>query len=342
VKAQPIVPSFALYVALAAAAPGRAWAIPIDPATTEAAAAPDADERAARWLATGNKAFKEGNFAEAEKAYREAFTLKKGFDIAGNLGAAELAQGKLREAAQHLAFTLRMFPITGEPALREQMQKAYDQCRQGIAGVRVKLAVRGATILVDGLAAGEAPLADEVFVEPGEHVVEAKLEGYTGALQRVSASKGASVEVTLALTLVPPPRTSVEVVPVRRRSLAPGLALAAVAVAGFGGGAGFLGVSAGKRSDAKVLAGNIVAAGNGCASGASNFDARCPSLESTLHADDTWHDVAVGSFVVGGAVAVGAAAYFLWPRRRASSEGAIRVTPIVGSGDGGVLVSGSF
>ena len=165
---------------------------------------------AARLLAAGNKAFKEGNFAEAEKAYREAFAVKKGYDIAGNLGAAELAQGKLREAAQHLAFTLRLFPITGEPALREQMQKAYDQCRQGVAAVRVKLDVRGATILVDGVAAGEAPLLDEVFVEPGEHVFEAQLEGYTGApAARDRAEKGAVREVTLVLTPVPPPVTTI-------------------------------------------------------------------------------------------------------------------------------------
>jgi PEGA domain len=359
VKARRIAPSLALGVLLVGAAAGQASAIPPGPAPDPAKAAPsDLGDGAARLLAAGNRAFKEGKFAEAEKAYSEAFTIKKGFDIAGNLGAAQLAQGKLREAAQSFAFTLRMFPITGEPALREQMQKAYDECRQGIAAVRVTLAVRGATILVDGVAAGEAPLADEVFVEPGEHVFEAKLEGYTGAPQHVVAPKGASVEVALALAPVPPPvRTVVEVAPpVQRRSLAPGIALAAAAVAGLGFGAGFLSLSAGKRSNAEVVRTQIVDVGHGCVISAVNYDPRCPSLESTLRADDTWHDVAVGSFLVGGAATLGAAAYFLWPQRRApsgrephgSGGGAPRVTavtPILGSGHAditGVLVSGSF
>jgi hypothetical protein len=140
----------------------------------------------------------------------------------------------------------------------------------------------------------------------------------------------------------PPVRTLVEVAPARRRSLAPGLALAAVAVAGLGGGAGFLSLSAGKRSNAEVLRTQILDAGHGCVISAGTYDPRCPSLESTLRSDDTWHDVAVGSFLVGGAAVVASATYFLWPQRRASPERAIRVTPILGSGDGGVLVSGSF
>ena len=131
-----------------ASSPGVAWAGPPEtakppPATGDGPAGDppagaSADEQAAHWLAAGNKAFKEGRFAEAERAYRQAFAVKKGFDIAGNLGAAELAEGKLRECAQHLAFTLRNFPLTGEPALREQMNRAYQQCRRGAGAVRVK------------------------------------------------------------------------------------------------------------------------------------------------------------------------------------------------------------
>ena len=147
-------------------------------------------------MITGNRAFKEGKFAAAEEAYRAAFALKKGYDIAGNLGAAELALGLHREAARHLAFTLRLFPITGDPALREQMKKAFEQCRREVGALRVKVAPAGAAVRVDGAPVtteeepraagvsaapdGEAPQVDEVFVDPGEHVVEAALEGYTG------------------------------------------------------------------------------------------------------------------------------------------------------------------
>jgi len=324
--------TLALVTLLACSAPGRALAAPDQPPP---------DDQAAHWMATGNKAFKEGRFAEAEAAYQEAFALKKGFDIAGNLGATELAQGKLREGAAHFAFTLRMFPITGEPALREQMTRAYEQCRQGVAALRIQSAVRGAAILVDGALAGEAPLLDEVFVEPGEHVVEARLEGYTGAPRRLLAEKGTSVEVTLDLVPRPRPLPPPEPLPLVRRSVIPGIGLAAVAAVGLGGGGAFLGLSAGKRADARVLAAQVVSGHQGCVATAANYDAgSCPTLVSTLRADDTDHDVGVGALLVGSAAAVGAVTYFLWPQRRAASG--LRVTPLFGGGDGGVVVSGSF
>ncbi len=95
------------------------------------------DERASKWLSMGNKAFKEGKFAEAEKAYHEAFVLKQVYDIAGNLAMAEFAQSKHRDAAEHLALAIRLFPVTGEPATREQMQKTFDQCKGKVGAVKV-------------------------------------------------------------------------------------------------------------------------------------------------------------------------------------------------------------
>src|SRR5689334_13313846 len=94
-------------------------------------------EKTRKYLAAGNKAFKAGKFADAEEAYAQAFALKKVHDIAGNLAMAEFAQGKMRPAAEHLAYALRLFPVTGEPAARDQMQKTFDQCKGSVGTVRV-------------------------------------------------------------------------------------------------------------------------------------------------------------------------------------------------------------
>jgi hypothetical protein len=319
------------------------------PAQSKAAQSGDADEQASRWLSKGNKAFKEGRFADAEQAYREAFALKKGYDIAGNLGAAELAQGKRREAAQHLAFTLRMFPLTGEPALREQMTKAYEQCRGEVSALHVEASVKGAQILVDGAPVGEAPLADDVFVEPGEHTVEARLDGFTSAPRRVRAPKGAATRVELALTpVVVPVQESLPPVvpdePPKRRSFIPGVALGAVAAVGIGGGVAFLAMSSGKKSAAASTRGQILGSGGSCVPSAANYDGgRCPSLQSGLGASDTFQGVAVGAFIAGGLAAAGTAAYFLWPSRPARPTGyELQVTPVFGASAGAVIMSGSF
>jgi hypothetical protein len=136
----------------------------------------------------------------------------------------------------------------------------------------------------------------------------------------------------------------------RRRSLAPGLALAGVAVAGVGAGVAFLVVSSAKKSDAENTRTTILAARQSCVPGAANFagQASCNSLASGFKADDAFHDAAVGALVVGAAAAVGTAAYFLWPAKRPApaAQGGLRdlrVNPVIaGPGDGGLVVSGTF
>jgi tetratricopeptide (TPR) repeat protein len=295
------------------------------------------DEQAAEQMAKGNRAFREGKFADAEKAYREAFAIKKGYDISGNLGAALLAQGKRREAAQHLAYTLRLFPITGDPALRAQMTKAFDEARKGLGRLHISLDAPGAHLTVDGAPQGESPLLDDVFVEPGEHVVEARLEGFETCSQRATVAADGTAAVSLVLT---PVRAPVDTPPPPRRSVLPGIALAGLSALGFGGGIAFISMSSSKRSDAVLLSGDIRGSRGSCVDGAANYDPRCPDLQTKLRADDTYHNTAVASFVIGGAAAAGTALYFLWPQKRAAS--ALQVTPLVGARDGGVLVSGTF
>jgi hypothetical protein len=182
-------------------------------------------------------------------------------------------------------------------------------------------------------------------VEPGDHVVEARLDGYTATPSPVHVDQGGSVEVTPVLAPMPPPAPRIEWVsapPVRRRSIGPGLGLAALAVVGLGGGGAFIGASLSKRADAQTLATQILSHQGTCLHGAANYDAaHCPMLQRTLHADDTFHDVAVGAFIVGGAAALATATYFLWPQRGPSS-GQVRLTPVVGTGSASVVVSGSF
>ena len=56
------------------------------------AAAPS--DEASELFKKGNEAYKQKKWAEAEKAFEEAFALKQAYDIAGNLGDVELLQGK--------------------------------------------------------------------------------------------------------------------------------------------------------------------------------------------------------------------------------------------------------
>lgn len=326
------------------AAPGSKTSTPTPPPPTGTV-----DERASKWLSQGNKAFKEGKFAEAEKAYHEAFALKQVYDIAGNLAMAEFAQSKHRDAAEHLALAIRLFPVTGEPATREQMQKTFDQSKGHVAAVKVIVSTaRGAQVSVDGKAVGEAPLEDDVFLDPGKHTISATAKGYKEASKTVDVKKGGSEQVKLDLVLLPPEvvvKNEPALPPPPPRSKKPAVVLGSVAVLAAGVGAAMYVVSGSKKSSAIELAGQVPADQKPCSDDTHNTPGtQCGELVSTAHAVDTFHNAAIGLFVGAGVAGAAAVVYLLLPPpavKKAPVRG-FQATPIVGSGQAGLLLSGSF
>ena len=321
------------------------------PASPASAPAPaneaDADQRAADRLRAGNQALRETRFADAERAYREAFLLKRGYDIAGDLAMAELAQAKHRAAAEHFTYSLRLFPLTGDPALRERMRRALDLARQEVSAVHVTVDIPGAVVLVDGARVGDAPLEDELFVEPGEHTVEARRPGFQVALQRVLAPRGGRAEAALRLSplpeAAPPPAPPSAPPPApKKRSVVPTLVLGGAAAIGLGAGAALLAVSSGRRNDAQGLRDGILQGGGSCAPSAAA--ASCGKLSAAWDAAYATQNAAVASFVVAGAAATGAVFYAFWPESRAAKtpKTGLGALPIVGSDYAGVSAWGSF
>jgi tetratricopeptide (TPR) repeat protein len=299
------------------------------------------DARALKLLAQGNKAFKAGKFADAESAYEQAFAVKKVHDIAANLGMAEFAQGKMRDAAEHLAVGLRLFPITGEPAQREQIQKTFDQCKGSVGAVKVNVNAKGALVYVDGKLAGEAPLPDKVFVEPGTYTFEAKADGYKPMKQQVTASKASTAEVTFNLAVLPKEKQRVIVeVQAKRRSPVPGIVMGVGAVVAAGAGGAFFGLSAVKQGETDKFDKGL---GIGACYGAAVKSEPCQELASRARTVDTYHNVAIGAFVGAGVLAVGALTYLLLPTKtKPTPRQGLQAAPLLGPGQGGMIVSGAF
>lgn len=156
----------------------------------------------------GKRLVREGKLEDAYRAYLAGYQIRKGYDIAGNLGSVELELQKPRDAAEHLAFCLRNFPAAGTAKQLEFIQGRLAQARREVFGLSITVSVDGAEILVDGRSIGRSPLPDEVFVEPGSRTVEARLRGYEPARRIIEARKGAAADVVLAprpLPLAPLP-----------------------------------------------------------------------------------------------------------------------------------------
>ncbi|APR87925.1 Dihydrolipoamide acetyltransferase component of pyruvate dehydrogenase complex [Minicystis rosea] len=280
----------------------------------------------------GMAALSSGNTQQAYELDLAAWKLKQTHDIAGNLAQVELMLGKKRDAAEHIAFALAHFPPTVPSERREGMKKVLDGLRKDLGVLRIQVNVADAKVAIDGTPIGAAPLASEVFVEPGAHVIEATLKGYKPARASVDAARGASQDVALKLEeapSVPPPTT---------RSAIPGAVIGAVGGAAAIVGIGLLVGAGSKASSASTLHDQIAAGGLGCPK-----DSRCVDLANTSRSADTLHNAGVGFLVGAGVAAAGTLAYFLWPRPKAEApKASMHIVPNASATGGGVMFLGTF
>jgi hypothetical protein len=231
-----------------------------------------------------------------------------------------------------------------------------------VGALQLNVEPAGAEVLVDGASVGKAPLAGEVFVEPGKRAIEARLDGYTTAKATVDIAAGASREVPLRLV-------KSEVSSEKAAGSSPANAASSNAVdAGKGRGhepgesgphkgliiggiatsaalvtAGivFTVVSNANAADAKEQRAMFVAENvfDPCSMDAST--ARCEEFTSTLGATERFGNLAIWSFVLGGLVGAGTATYaIVAPRSKSASS--MTLAPTVAANGGGLVIAGRW
>ncbi|WP_437690151.1 PEGA domain-containing protein [Sorangium sp. So ce176] len=337
---------------IAAAQPA---APPAAPGTTPASAA-DAAKRAEALVDKAKSLYLAGKYQEAEEALLVAWELNPTFDVAYNLGNTEYKLKKYKEAAQYLSFALKNWPLLkGVAKLRPRAEQWLAESRAQVGALKVSVTVAGAEVLVGGKRVGRAPLEGEVFVDPGEHRVEAMHLDYEPASQTVSVAKGGTAEVKLAITPVRreaqasagvktegggsatgaggvgpvagPPAGSVEPPPLpEKRNWVPVIALGAASAVGLGVGIGMTVASNNANSEARAQQGKIFAAGGGCLASPS-FAGQCAELHRTGERAGRLGDIALGSYIASGVLATAALTYALWPTRSAEKATALFVVP---------------
>lgn len=288
----------------------------------------------------GNEAYKQNKLKDAYGFYRDAWNLKKSYDIAGNLGAVELAINMPRDAAEHLLHSLRQFPANGKPEARDKTRQRLEEALKQIGTVFIKVSVDGADVLIDGRSIGKAPLEQEVFVEPGGRKVEAKIDGYEPASQTLQVGKGTTHQVSLKLkkTAPPPP---VAVTPTRPSWTVPVIVVgASLAAASFGTGIGLFVASGAKGSEADEKLAELKRTHGAIPCPAAPG---CSEVKDLRADHDTFHNVAIGTFVLGGVFAAATvSSVFLLGPKRSKTEPEVRVAPAVGPTSRGLFVTGSF
>jgi hypothetical protein len=288
-------------------------------------------QRVADLYKRANALYDQKKLAEAEPLYREAWGLKRTYDVACNLGALELDLGNNRDAAEYLAYALQVFPAGGKATAHEQIKTRFARARAEVGALRVSVNVTGADVTLNDRAIGKAPVQGEVFVSPGVVTVRATAQGYEPAQRTVTLAKGGAADV--ALTLAAP-----------RRSIVPGAVLGGVAGAALVTGAALLGAGAAQRSSVQSTSNSILSEHHTCVAGALNYDSRCVQATANAYTAATLHNAGVGVLVGGAALTAATVAYFLWPAPASARNGAsgLRAAPLVSTTSAGMSVSGSF
>jgi hypothetical protein len=258
--------------------------------------------------------------------------------MACNIGRAELRFGRATAAAEFLSRCVKLAPppstSSRDQRLAEQLAELA-QARGQVVALTVHVKEPGARIAVDGALVGTSPLAEEVFVEPGLHRVSAELDGFSAATDVIEAKAGEARAVRLSLTKLARPSsplasTQASLTPTSRalelsRTSDPNLwiALGGGVAAGVGFG---LGVGTTLGSNAAALLKDehrreiLVGSKGDC--GAGSWVAACEPYRAAELREQELRAVAVTSFVIASAAALGTAVYVLVPRAP--------VAPVVG------------
>jgi len=289
------------------------------PATAQSATAPSTSAagqsaNATEFYDKGVTAAVQGRWEEARTAFLEAWRLKQHWQIAVNLGQAELNVGKSRDAAEHLSYFLREATGIG-PADRKHAEEMLAQARAKVGVLWISVNQPGAEIFVDGAVVGKAPLEGEVLVEPGARVVEARLQGVGAVKETREIAAGGEGKVDLYLASTPGKTRPAALLPglnqnsatvgerPKKSFIIAGATAGAIAAAG---GIGFAVASQIKKSASHDLEGLSAP----CRAGADTSE--CKKQFDKLQTQKmTYAWSSIGSFVLAGAIGVGTVVYSL-------------------------------
>ena len=278
----------------------------------------------------GMAAYGKSKWAEARASFLAAWALKKHWQIAGSLGDCEAQLGLHRDAAEHLAFFLRLAPSERRS---EAAKRLLTIARSKVGTLVVDADAPDTQIVIDGRVVGKTPLEDPIFVEPGHHEIVARL-GAKVAIAKVDIGAGAEKSLKLVVTAVTED-------PGKRRPSIPVVVSGGVlSVAGIVSGVALLALAGSTAGRADAQLANVKAAGKPCTNGSDA--GACGELHALNARSDTLHNIAIPVLAAGGALAAGTLVYALWPRAKAEPAAAVRPLPVVGPGRAGLWVNVTF
>lgn len=291
-------------------------------------------------LQAGKEAVDTNRWDTARQEFLKAHELKPDHaEAVARLADAEMATGRHREAVEHLEFFLDHATGIGAPD-RKAAEELLIEARSKLAIVTITVDKPGAKISVDGRILGESPLANPVLVDSGHRRFEAEGPGGQDRVD-MDLEPGTKPTIKLVLKALKPDKIVVpESGAWRTPVLITGLGLGVV---GIGLGAGFIIASSQKNAEAIALTEQLQESRETSESicPPNGVDPECANLAALQSRRDTFGNVALAGFIVGGVAAVGTLAVWLTAPKKTPAikkKESILVLPA----PNGVFVTGTF
>jgi hypothetical protein len=137
-------------------------------------------------------------YERALAAYAKAFELVPNPKIYYPMAIAEEKLEKWLEVATHLRTFLAQAP-DADAKMRADAEKRLDNAKLNIGVLALAIQPEGATVAIDGNPVGTSPLAEPLFLAPGEFSLSITADGYKPMEQKVTIEAGSESERTFEL-----------------------------------------------------------------------------------------------------------------------------------------------
>jgi hypothetical protein len=322
--------------------------------------ASDTDAEAVELSVAGKRAYAAKKYDEAYSAFREVWARKKTVTTAANLAMVELRLGKMRDAAEHFQFALAHSPFIDNPENSNAsalLQKRLDEAKAHIGTLALRIDVPGAQVRIDSIPRDALPF-EEIFLDPGQRILEVSRPGYKPFRRALSVTAGWSERLEIKLERLSPadgpllrspqqPAEGAAQAQPNQSSSVPWNEIILGAGGVTGGALMVTGViyavsSNESAGQAKRLHASLLKAHGSNACTVPENAADCGQLDTLRAEQNASADVALGTLLAGGTVTAATLVYYAVLASKQPATPAVQVFPVAGAGNAGLLVRGQW
>ncbi|MGC4070803.1 MAG: hypothetical protein QM784_40240 [Polyangiaceae bacterium] len=176
------------------------------PASTQSASS-TSDATPNQLLRQGIASYKKRDYVKARESFALAFQKEPLASVAATLADVEMKLKLFRDAAEHWNIYLKSLG-PDQASERAEVLAQLEDCRKHVGTATVHVEPKESQVIVDGVPVDVRATGGDVWLEPGAHTLEVKIDDRTSEPKTVAINPGDQVDVTLVAPPAPAPQVT--------------------------------------------------------------------------------------------------------------------------------------